>query len=130
MGAMTVEVAADELRAAPAAAVKPPGQPRRTPSDGPPPPAADDPLALVSPTGGHTLDLRGRDGDDAIAALEAYLDRATLSGQSHVIVVHGHGTGALRKRVRAYLDDSPYVARWAPGTPRQGGDGAAVVELR
>ncbi len=74
--------------------------------------------------------MRGRDGDDAVAELEAYLDRAALSGQNHVIVVHGHGTGALRKRIRAYLDDSPYVARWAPGTPRQGGDGAAVIELR
>ncbi|HVU51556.1 MAG TPA: Smr/MutS family protein, partial [Polyangia bacterium] len=69
-------------------------------------------------------------GDDALAAVEAALDRAALSGQSHVIVVHGHGTGALRKRVRAYLDESPYVARWAPGTSRQGGDGVSVVELR
>ncbi|HVY40914.1 MAG TPA: Smr/MutS family protein, partial [Polyangia bacterium] len=93
-------------------------------------PSGDDPLALVSPSGGHTLDVRGRDGDDAVAALESYLDRAALSGQSHLIVVHGHGTGALRKRIRAYLDESPYVARWAPGTPRQGGDGASVVELR
>ena len=103
-------------------------QARRERSDGPAAPGADDPLALVSPSG-NTLDVRGRDGDDAIAALEVYLDRAAL-GQSHVIVVHGHGTGALRKRIRAYLDGSPYVARWAPGTPRQGGDGAAVVELR
>jgi len=131
VGALTVEVAAEELRAAPAGADKPRAAPaRRAAPEAPHPPSADDPLALVSPSGGQTLDVRGHDGDDAVAALEAYLDRAALSGQNHVIVVHGHGTGALRKRIRAYLDDSPYVARWAPGTPRQGGDGASVVELR
>ena len=131
VGAMTVDVSAEELRAAPtgAAAKARAQQPRRAPAE-PAPPSGDDPLALVSPSGGYTLDVRGRDGDEAVAALEAHLDRAALSGQSHLIVVHGHGTGALRKRIRAYLDDSPYVARWAPGTPRQGGDGASVVELR
>ena len=74
--------------------------------------------------------MRGQNGDEALAAIDAYLDRAALSGETYVVVVHGHGTGALRKRVRAHLDGSPYVARWAPGTPRQGGDGASVVELR
>jgi DNA mismatch repair protein MutS2 len=91
---------------------------------------SDDDLALVAPTPGRSLDLRGQSGDDALAAVDAFFDRAALAGESHVVLVHGHGTGALRKRIRAYLDDSPYVARWAPGTPRQGGDGAAVIELR
>ena len=91
---------------------------------------SEDALALVSQGTSPTADLRGQTGDDALAAVEAALDRAALSGQSHLVVVHGHGTGALRKRVRAYLDDSPYVARWAPGTSRQGGDGVSIVELR
>jgi len=94
------------------------------------PAAAEDALALVSQGSSPTVDLRGQTGDDALAAVEAALDRAALAGQSHVVVVHGHGTGALRKRVRAYLDESPYVARWAPGTSRQGGDGVSIVELR
>jgi DNA mismatch repair protein MutS2 len=93
-------------------------------------PRPEDELALVAPTAGRTLDLRGQTGDDALEAIDAYLDRAAMAGQSHVVIVHGHGTGALRKRVRAHLDQSPYVARWAPGTPRQGGDGAVIVELR
>ena len=91
---------------------------------------SDDALALVSQGTSPTADLRGQTGDDALAAVEAALDRAALSGQSHLVVVHGHGTGALRKRVRAYLADSPYVARWAPGASRQGGDGVSIVELR
>ncbi|HLK91878.1 MAG TPA: Smr/MutS family protein [Polyangia bacterium] len=128
VGKMTVEVGVDELRpvgapnrqavrAAAATAARAEAQPEEA-------------LALVSQASTPTVDLRGQTGDDALAAVEGALDRAALSGQSHVIVVHGHGTGALRKRVRAYLDDSPYVARWAPGTSRQGGDGVSVVELR
>ena len=85
------------------------------------------------------IEKTSRIGVPAICALEVAvsvsrgrlsLDRATLSGQAHVVIIHGHGTGALRRRVRAYLDDSRYVARWAPGSPRQGGDGVSVVELR
>jgi DNA mismatch repair protein MutS2 len=92
--------------------------------------ASEDALALVSQSTSPTVDLRGQTGDDSLAVVEAALDRAALAGQSHLMVVHGHGTGALRKRIRGYLEDSPYVARWAPGTSRQGGDGVSVVELR
>jgi DNA mismatch repair protein MutS2 len=129
VGKMTLEVGAEELapvappnrqatRAAAAAAVKSA------------PASSEDALALVSQGSSPTVDLRGQTGDEALAAVEAALDRAALGGQSHVVVVHGHGTGALRKRVRAYLTESPYVARWAPGTARQGGDGVSIVELR
>jgi DNA mismatch repair protein MutS2 len=92
-------------------------------------PAGDD-LALIAATPKRTIDVRGQNGDEAVAAIDAYMDRAALTGETHVVIVHGHGTGALRKRVRAHLDGSPYVARWAPGTPRQGGDGASIIELR
>ncbi len=136
VGKMTVEVGADELRAvsapprratrAAAAAARATAAAATTRAPG----ASEDALALVSQSSTPTVDLRGQTGDDALAVVEAALDRAALSGQSHLMVVHGHGTGALRKRIRGYLDDSPYVARWAPGTPRQGGDGVSVVELR
>jgi DNA mismatch repair protein MutS2 len=133
VGNMTVEVGADELRpiagpprqaARVAAAAKGASAPVRDAR------SSEDALALVSQGSSPMADLRGQTGDDALAAVEAALDRAALSGQSHLVVVHGHGTGALRKRVRAYLDESPYVARWAPGTSRQGGDGVSIVELR
>jgi DNA mismatch repair protein MutS2 len=132
VGKMTVEVGADELRpiagssrhvARAAAATATAAKARQA---GP----SEDALALVSQGSSPTVDLRGQTGDDALAAVEAALDRAALSGQSNLVVVHGHGTGALRKRVRAYLGESPYVARWAPGTSRQGGDGVSIVELR
>ena len=128
VGKMTIEVGADELRlvAAPNRQATRAAAAGTSRDAGP----SEDALALVSQGTSPTVDLRGQTGDDALAAVEAALDRAALAGQSHLVVVHGHGTGALRKRIRAYLDDSPYVARWAPGTSRQGGDGVSIVELR
>ncbi len=129
VGKMTVEVGADELRPVTA----PPRRAARAAAAqtaARAPVASEDALALVSQSTSPTVDLRGQTGDDSLAVVEAALDRAALAGQSHLMVVHGHGTGALRKRIRGYLEDSPYVARWAPGTSRQGGDGVSVVELR
>jgi len=132
VGAMTIEVTADELgparTTAREAARARGGKPQRGASDQPGAPGDD--LALIAATPKRTIDVRGQNGDEALAAVDAYLDRAALAGETHVVVVHGHGTGALRKRVRAHLEGSPYVARWAPGTPRQGGDGASIIELR
>ena len=52
-----------------------------------------------------------------------------LDGRTPVFVIHGFGTGALRKAVRAYLDKSPYVRRWRAAPQNQGGDGAVIVDL-
>jgi DNA mismatch repair protein MutS2 len=132
VGAMTIEVTAEELAPARTTAREAGrargGKPQR-PAPGASPPAGDD-LALITATPRRTIDVRGQNGDEAVAAIDAYMDRAALTGETHVVIVHGHGTGALRKRVRAHLDSSPYVSRWAPGTPRQGGDGASIIELR
>ena len=92
------------------------------------PEAAGAPVARQS--GANTLDLRGRRADDALAELEAFLDRTSLEGADTVFVIHGHGTGALRKVVREYLATSAYVARFRPGGGGEGGDGVSVVSLR
>jgi DNA mismatch repair protein MutS2 len=81
-------------------------------------------------TGANTLDLRGQRADEALAELEAFLDRTALEGADVVFVIHGHGTGALRKVVREYLATSPYVERFRPGGKGEGGDGVSVVSLR
>ena len=89
---------------------------------------AEEPVSTQ--TGANTLDLRGQRADEALAELEAFLDRTALEGADVVFVIHGHGTGALRKVVREYLATSPYVERFRPGGKGEGGDGVSVVSLR
>jgi DNA mismatch repair protein MutS2 len=89
----------------------------------------DDSLGWAVPSSTNTLDLRGQRADDVRDAVEAYLDRAALADRSPVVILHGHGTGALKKIVREYLAASPYVKRWAPGGKGQGGDGVTIVEI-
>jgi DNA mismatch repair protein MutS2 len=86
------------------------------------------PLCLQSRA--NSLDLRGQRADEALAELEAFLDRTALEGADTVFVIHGHGTGALRKVVREYLATSPYVERFRAGGAGEGGDGVSVVSLK
>ena len=76
------------------------------------------------------LDLRGKRADLAISELSQYLDRALLSGREGVEIVHGRGTGALRKEVHAFLKTFPGVASFSLAPEDQGGDGVTVVVFR
>lgn len=76
------------------------------------------------------LDLRGYRVEDALDSLELYLDEVSLASLQEVIVIHGHGTGALKQAVREYLTDSPYVDFFRPGNDSEGGDGVCVVKIR
>ncbi|MBC8131910.1 MAG: Smr/MutS family protein, partial [Deltaproteobacteria bacterium] len=92
-------------------------------------PAAQDSMGWAVPSATNTLDLRGQRADEIRDLIEAYLDRAALDDRSPVFILHGHGTGALKKIAREYLAASAYVRRWAPGGKGQGGDGVTIVEL-
>ena len=105
------------------------GGDKRPGKRGPEPAAAAAPLPVMQ-SGANTLDLRGQRADDALVELEAFLDRVALEGADTVFVIHGHGTGALRKVVREYLATSAYVARFRAGGVGEGGDGVSVVSLR
>ncbi len=72
----------------------------------------------------------GQTTDEAVDAVDKFLDEASLASLSHVRIVHGHGTGALRRAIAGLLDGHPHVARFLPAPPDQGGAGATVVELR
>jgi len=76
-----------------------------------------------------TLDLRGRAADDAIAELDKYLDDATLAGLDRVTVIHGKGTGALRRAVRDHLSRHPEVVGFRLGGDGEGGSGATIIDL-
>ncbi|HVN32760.1 MAG TPA: Smr/MutS family protein [Thermoanaerobaculaceae bacterium] len=75
------------------------------------------------------LKLIGRTKEEAREELERFLDRAALAGVSHVRVVHGHGTGALRKVVREVLSSHPAVARFTHPPQHRGGTGVTEAEL-
>ncbi len=77
----------------------------------------------------NTCDLRGLRVDDAWPMLESFLDRALHGGQRVAFVVHGHGSGALREKVRDELKRSQYVSRFRSGQPNEGGEGVTVVWL-
>jgi DNA mismatch repair protein MutS2 len=75
----------------------------------------------------NTLDLRGERVGDAMDRLEAFLDRLLREGRGRGFVLHGHGTGALKRAVREALVESRYVRRSFPADPDDGGD--ACTEL-
>jgi DNA mismatch repair protein MutS2 len=76
-----------------------------------------------------SLDLRGARVDEALDALDRYLDDAALAGLEKAVIIHGHGTGALRDAVRARAAAHPLVKKTRPGERGEGGDGATIVEL-
>ncbi len=74
-------------------------------------------------------DVRGRRSDEAVEAVEKFLDDAVMSGYRAVAIVHGLGTGALKKEIRRYLATSAYVQRFYPAQATRGGDGKTIIEL-
>ncbi len=78
----------------------------------------------------NTVDLRGLTADEALDATDAFLDRAQHGDLACAFIIHGHGTGVLRERIRTYVATSPYVADARPGERGEGGDGVTVVWLR
>lgn len=76
------------------------------------------------------LDLRGKRADLALAELEQFLDRSLLSGVEGVEIVHGRGTGALRKAVHELLRTFPGVESFHTAPEDQGGDGMTQVLFR
>ena len=81
--------------------------------------------ARVSPR----LDLHGERVEAALERLHAHLDDALLAGLDEVVIVHGIGTGALRRAVREALAEHPRVRAVRGGRKDEGGDGATVAEL-
>lgn len=75
------------------------------------------------------LDLRGLTVDEALLLVDQRLDDAARAGIRELRVIHGKGTGALRRAVREMLSRHALVRAHAPAQPRAGGDGVTVVEI-
>jgi DNA mismatch repair protein MutS2 len=79
----------------------------------------------------ESVDVRGMRADDAVACVEAFLDRAYGASLGEVTILHGIGEGALMQAVREHLArHSSYVRTYRPGTREEGGDRVTVVALR
>jgi DNA mismatch repair protein MutS2 len=76
------------------------------------------------------LNVIGQTTDEAVDAVDKFLDEAFLNNLSEVRIVHGHGTGALRRAISELLKEHPHVERSLPAPPNQGGAGATLVQLR
>ena len=75
------------------------------------------------------LNLVGMRTGEALRKLEEFLDQAYLTNQTEVRVIHGIGSGALKKAVQDYLSTSPYCAGFRQAEPHHGGAGATIVQL-
>ena len=86
-------------------------------------------ITLLHPSPGMELDLRGQRAEDALEALESYLESAALAGLPFVRIIHGKGTGKLRVVVREALRNSPHVRRFETAPDNEGGEGVTVAHL-
>jgi len=78
---------------------------------------------------GLELNLRGQTTEEVLPRLDKYLNDAYLAGLPQVRIIHGKGTGALRRAVREFVANHPLVASYRAGDQYEGGEGATVVKL-
>ena len=95
----------------------------------PAPESAERLSSQLAASPGIELDLRGRRVDDALDALEGYLDSAYLANLPYVRIIHGKGTGRLRDAVREALRGHPHVRSFEGGKANEGGEGVTVAKL-
>jgi DNA mismatch repair protein MutS2 len=76
------------------------------------------------------LNVIGCTVDEALSRLEKFLDESTVSDQQVLRIIHGHGTGQLRRAVAEFLKEHPLVAKFEAAKMDQGGGGVTVVELK
>ena len=76
------------------------------------------------------LDLRGQRYDEAMTNLDRYIDSVLLAGLDVVTIIHGIGTGAIRKGVWQYLRTNKHVKSYNYAPANEGGNGATIVHLQ
>ncbi len=118
-GGLRIEVAPERLRRSAASA--PESRPAR----------AKAATVTLSVEGGERIELNliGMRTADALRKLEEFLDTAFLTNRAEVRIIHGIGSGALRKAVTEYLETSPYCASFRGAEPHHGGAGATIVQM-
>ena len=91
---------------------------------------SDSEKEIFYPSPGTELHLRGMRAEEALLALDRYLDAAHAAGLPFVRIVHGKGTGILRQVVREALGNAQLVERWELAMDNEGGEGVTIAFLR
>jgi DNA mismatch repair protein MutS2 len=117
-----MEVDAGDLELVSRASASPEEQKRQKPKKAIPDTGAE-------PAVSAELDLIGQRVEEAIEESDRFLDRALMEGRGAVRIIHGHGSGRLRKALREHLRKHPAVRSWRAGGEREGGDGATIAVL-
>jgi DNA mismatch repair protein MutS2 len=120
VGGVTWKVEARRLRATPGARAAGERHERESRSSG---------VSLPVVDGGEVIDLHGLIVEDAMERLDKFVDNAIVNRSETLKIIHGHGSGRLRKAVRAYLDAHPHVIGYQFGAPWEGGLAVTVVRL-
>lgn len=84
----------------------------------------------VERRGKMELDIRGCACDDGVYQLDSFIDRAVMSNISTICIIHGKGTGLLRKAVHQRLKGHPSVKTFRLGVYGEGEDGVTIAELK
>ncbi len=87
---------------------------------------------VLSPTEAvpSSIEIRGQTTDEALPTVDKYIDDAYLAGLERVTIVHGKGTGVLRKMVHDFLSGHPHVKQFRLGGRDEGESGVTIVELK
>lgn len=76
-----------------------------------------------------TLDVRGERAEEAVDAVDRFIDRSLMAARDVIFVIHGHGTGALRTAIRGHFESHSSVSNWRPGVRSEGGNGVTIAWL-
>jgi DNA mismatch repair protein MutS2 len=76
-----------------------------------------------------TLMVIGQRAEDALLEIDKYIDNAVLAHLTHVSIIHGKGTGALKEAIEKFLTSHPQVAQFRSGSSQEGGTGVTIVDL-
>lgn len=129
VGSLRVRAALNEISQRPPRSERPADGKRRRKSAQPVDYEPSDPIVPKGKSPGLELDLRGERVEDAIKRLENYLDAAYTSGLPFARIIHGKGTGALKKAVRERVEHHPLVSKVTEAMPNEGGGGVTIVHM-
>jgi len=74
-----------------------------------------------------TCDLRGMRFEEAQNYLDSFISQSLINKSPKVTIIHGHGTGVIKKMARDYLESAKIGKSFAPGSQQEGGDGVTII---